>query len=222
MPRASSSRTAIGALSDRDRALLEERPDLALTPSERNRLHVGLHRVRRRLRRRLRGWLIGVYVGRHAGRRDEIAESILRTGFAAAAMAVVGSSMFQGTPLPAAAAPDGPVEIENKVIERVLPTSAEPTAVARDGSITLSTSRHRRTLGESTALSVAESVLPESRRPLLTLNAPLGNQAAAGTGKRPPRNESIVCARGLRVVPDTCVEHPLRKDPEPIVPYPKS
>lgn len=207
---------AVDALSDSDRqAFLRDPPEPgALSPSERNRLYVRLHRARRRLRDRLRGWLVGVYVGRYLPRRDDLlADGGLRAALlCTAAVVVAGTSLLQGGTRQHAAA---------AARDTAAAVGGAPHSVAVAADRTGQPATHAasaRPAPATLAPAEAPAAAPGPPHPSVTVDAPLGTQAGASTGKRPPGDDSLVCWSGLRVVPDHCVQHPLRKDGESIVP----
>ena len=204
---------AIDALACRDRrALLGNSSPGALSPGERNLGYVRLHRARRRLREQLRGWLAGVYVGKFLPLRDDIvAEGALRVVyFSATALLVVGTSILQdNTTPPAAAAHSTAVGIERFSASSVAGIGRTGQAVTPPASpLPASVTRDRR--GASNAGSGPG---PEgSSRSLSVISTPVGTRADAGVNSRPAGNDSLMCLSGLRVAPDLCVHHPLRKE----------
>ena len=204
---------AVEGLSDRDRRAVLESPSPALTPTERNRLYVRLHRARQRLQKRLKGWMIGVYVGRHLPRRDGVlADGAVRAVcLSAAVVFVTSTSLLQGgTNQPAAAAGGDNRVIASSVSEGDSGTErplASVTSVPHP---------------PSAPIVQAAPALGTRSRPTqsVVISAPLGTHAGAGTRERPPGNDALTCLSGLRVAPDFCVQHPLRKDGGSLLPHP--
>lgn len=216
---------AFNALPDRDRVVLlsqDATSAAALSPLERNRSYVRLHRARRRLRERLRGWLVGVYVGRYLPLRDELfADGALRVVcLSAAALAVIGTSILHNsTSQPAAAAPASTQNTSAGVPRGLgavgVAFTEPPVAHPTDGRAGPFRPEHKGVSGTTGSL--------EQERPshsVTLVGAPAITQADAALNPRPPGDDSLICLSGLRVASNLCVEHPLRKDGESIVPHP--
>jgi hypothetical protein len=212
---------ALHNLHRRDRqVLLQDSSPAMLSPIERNRFYVRLHRARRRLRDRLRGWLVGVYVGRYLPFRDDLlAEGFRAVCFSAAAVLVVGATILHNnSPQPAAAAP-GAKQNDHAQVDRALrvavgaiPSHALAPQVANLGIGPVRPQRKEARIADG----ATEHEQPSHS--VTVVGQPLGTEAETGTARRPPGNDSVVCLSGLRVAPDVCVQHPLRKDDGSIIP----
>lgn len=216
---------AVDALPDRDRlVLLQGSAPAELSAIERNRFYVRLHRARRRLRDRLRGWLVGVCTGRYLPLRDDLlTEGTLRAiCYSAAALVVVGTSILHnGTSQPAAAAPVAKQNVgaragtDPSAVLVGVPRTEPPVAHPRNG-------RSAPTRPERSEASGATGTLEHQRQSqsVTVVGAPVVRQADAALNPRPSGDDSLVCLSGLRVAPDFCIQHPLRKDGESLLPHP--
>jgi DNA-directed RNA polymerase specialized sigma24 family protein len=216
---------AVNTLTDRDRSLLlGESAFAALSPIERNRFYVRLHRARRRLRDRLRGWLIGVSTGRSLHLRDDlIAEGAFRAVcLSAAALAVAGAAFLQGGTSQSAVAAQtsgqgGDVLIAHDagVDAAANPTEESATTPPTNDRLTPVRLDHRD--GPLQPVEPESEVRPQS---VTVVGTPVVTQTDAAVNPRPPGDDSLLCVSGLRIAPDFCVQHPLRKDGERTFPHP--